>query len=370
MSFGNIIKKLRSDRNMTQEQLAEVLSISAQAVSRWETNIALPDISLLPILANFFDVTTDFLLEVDASSREKEIESLSEAAREYTTNGQWSKGVEILRKAIRKYPSAYKLSHELASALYCSPQETDTISDEHYEKLLQEVVSLEENVLENSKDTELRHDAIQLLCYAYPKLNMPEKAESLANTMPYAHQCREDLLVSVSDKTKRYRYQQEAILTHLQLMLSGITFNCAPLDDNTKPYTPEELILLNKKVIDILNIIFEDKNYGFFKQKIAWTYLDIAWFYAKINNRNETIKYLTLAKNQSIDNDKAVYKPTETYTCLIARGKEYGEVWHNINANDSMHQINEMDDKIYDFIRGDVEFKKIAEELRQYAHER
>lgn len=62
MSFGNIIKKLRSDRNMTQEQLAEVLSISAQAVSRWETNIALPDISLLPILANFFDVTTDFLL--------------------------------------------------------------------------------------------------------------------------------------------------------------------------------------------------------------------------------------------------------------------------------------------------------------------
>lgn len=267
MSFGNIIKKLRSDRNMTQEQLAEVLSISAQAVSRWETNIALPDISLLPILANFFDVTTDFLLEVDASSREKEIESLSEAAREYTTNGQWSKGVEILRKAIRKYPSAYKLSHELASALYCSPQETDTISDEHYEKLLQEVVSLEE-------------------------------------------------------------------------------------------------------VIDILNIIFEDKNYGFFKQKIAWTYLDIAWFYAKINNRNETIKYLTLAKNQSIDNDKAVYKPTETYTCLIARGKEYGEVWHNINANDSMHQINEMDDKIYDFIRDDVEFKKIAEELRQYAHER
>ncbi len=197
MSFGNIIKKLRSNRNMTQEQLAEVLSISAQAVSRWETNIALPDISLLPILANFFDVTTDFLLEVDASSREKEIESLSEAAREYTTNGQWSKGVEILRKAIRKYPSAYKLSHELASALYCSPQETDTISDEHYEKLLQEVVSLEENVLENSKDTELRHSAIQLLCYAYPKLNMPEKAESLANTMPYAHQCRRSACICI-----------------------------------------------------------------------------------------------------------------------------------------------------------------------------
>ena len=252
---------------MTQEQLAEVLSISAQAVSRWETNIALPDISLLPILANFFDVTTDFLLEVDASSREKEIESLSEAAREYTTNGQWSKGVEILRKAIRKYPSAYKLSHELASALYCSPQETDTISDEHYEKLLQEVVSLEENVLENSKDTELRHSAIQLLCYAYPKLNMPEKSGKSCkyNALCSSVQRRSACICIRQNQTIQISAGRN--LTHLQLMLSGITFNCAPLDDNTKPYTPEELILLNKKVIDILNIIFEDKNYGFLSKK-------------------------------------------------------------------------------------------------------
>ena len=369
MSFGNIIKKLRLDKNMTQEQLAEVLSISAQAVSRWETNIALPDISLLPILANFFDVTTDFLLDVDTSKREKEIELLLEAARKHTTKGQWSKGIEILRKAIRKYPSAYKLSHELASALFSSPQEMDTISGANYEKLLQEVASLEENVLENSKDMELRYGAIQLLCYVYPKLKMPEKAENLANTMPYAHQCREELLVSVSDKTKRYRYQQDATLTHLQLMLSGITCNCAPLDDNIKPYTPEESILLNTKVIDILNIIFEDKDYGFFSQKIAWTYLNIAWFYAKINNRSETIKYLILAKNQAISNDKTVYNPRETYTSLVTRGKEYGGVWHNIKANDSLHQINEMNDKTYDFVRDDIEFKNIIEELKQYASE-
>lgn len=125
MSFGNIIKKLRSDRNMTQEQLAEVLSISAQAVSRWETNIALPDISLLPILANFFDVTTDFLLEVDASSREKEIESMSEAAREYTTNGQWSKGVEILLKKlsenIRQHISC-RTSSQVLCIVHCKKQ--------------------------------------------------------------------------------------------------------------------------------------------------------------------------------------------------------------------------------------------------------
>ena len=65
MSFGETIKKLRRDLNMTQEKLAEMLSISPQAVSRWETNVAMPDISLLLPLANLFNVTTDFLLGMD-----------------------------------------------------------------------------------------------------------------------------------------------------------------------------------------------------------------------------------------------------------------------------------------------------------------
>ena len=47
MSFGKTIKKLRREREMTQEQLAEILSISPQAVSRWETDMAMPDISLI-----------------------------------------------------------------------------------------------------------------------------------------------------------------------------------------------------------------------------------------------------------------------------------------------------------------------------------
>lgn len=55
MSFGQIIKKLRRNADMTQEALAEFLSISPQAVSRWETDTALPDISLLAPIANLFD---------------------------------------------------------------------------------------------------------------------------------------------------------------------------------------------------------------------------------------------------------------------------------------------------------------------------
>ena len=64
MNFGETIKKLRKQKDMTQEQLAEYLNISPQAISRWEINSTLPDITLIPMLANIFDVTTDMLLGV------------------------------------------------------------------------------------------------------------------------------------------------------------------------------------------------------------------------------------------------------------------------------------------------------------------
>ncbi|MBQ3491453.1 MAG: helix-turn-helix transcriptional regulator, partial [Oscillospiraceae bacterium] len=62
MTIGTNIKRLRSAKNITQEQLAGYLGVSSQAVSRWECGTACPDISLLPQLADFFEITVDELL--------------------------------------------------------------------------------------------------------------------------------------------------------------------------------------------------------------------------------------------------------------------------------------------------------------------
>lgn len=72
MSFGTIIKKLRRERDLTQEELAENLSISPQAISRWETDVAMPDISLLPILCNYFVMVKQSLKRVPIITCEME----------------------------------------------------------------------------------------------------------------------------------------------------------------------------------------------------------------------------------------------------------------------------------------------------------
>ena len=68
---------------MTQEQLADILSISPQAVSRWETDAAMPDISLLPPIANLFNVTTDRLLGMEAYQKDLRKAEFDEAFHEY-----------------------------------------------------------------------------------------------------------------------------------------------------------------------------------------------------------------------------------------------------------------------------------------------
>ena len=62
MNFGKTLAELRKQKNMTQEELAAQLGVTAAAVSKWENGYTLPDILMLCALADHFGVTTDTLL--------------------------------------------------------------------------------------------------------------------------------------------------------------------------------------------------------------------------------------------------------------------------------------------------------------------
>jgi orotate phosphoribosyltransferase len=62
MMIGNNIKRIRQNKGMTQEQVGEVIGVSGQAVSKWENGSALPDIQILPKLAEYFGISIDELM--------------------------------------------------------------------------------------------------------------------------------------------------------------------------------------------------------------------------------------------------------------------------------------------------------------------
>ena len=76
MNIGEQIKFLRKEKKVTQEELAEYLHISSQAVSKWETGASSPDIDLLPKLAIFFGTSLDMLLDFDQSQVDAAVEAL------------------------------------------------------------------------------------------------------------------------------------------------------------------------------------------------------------------------------------------------------------------------------------------------------
>ena len=67
MNIGAKIRLLRKEKRVTQEELAEYLLVSSQAVSKWETGASSPDIDMLPKIAIFFGTSLDNLLDFDQS---------------------------------------------------------------------------------------------------------------------------------------------------------------------------------------------------------------------------------------------------------------------------------------------------------------
>lgn len=76
-SFGEFLKQKRLEKNLTQKELAEILFVSSSTISKWEKDVAHPDITLLPKLSNILDVTEHELItaSVDNSARQEKIQA-------------------------------------------------------------------------------------------------------------------------------------------------------------------------------------------------------------------------------------------------------------------------------------------------------
>ena len=103
LQFGDNLKRLRKQRELTQEQFAEKLGVSCQSVSRWELGVCYPDFELLPIIANCFEVTIDSLLSNDDISKERDKELFFEKLN--TFDYKDVEQLNLAKEYCYKYPS-------------------------------------------------------------------------------------------------------------------------------------------------------------------------------------------------------------------------------------------------------------------------
>ncbi len=108
INLGIKIKQLRKEHKLTQEMLAHALDVTPQAVSKWEMNLTYPDISLIPVIANYFEVSLDTLFDFDASKKNEKIQAIIDEANELFFENT-KECIAKIKTALAEYPENEKL---------------------------------------------------------------------------------------------------------------------------------------------------------------------------------------------------------------------------------------------------------------------
>lgn len=115
--IGENIRRCRQEKGMTQEMLAETLGVSFQAISRWETGAAYPDIEMLPRIARFFSVSMDQLMGTDRISMDEKKNEYRQRLQSLKTEGKYDEALLLWREMIYEYPRDWDVLIQFCSFL-------------------------------------------------------------------------------------------------------------------------------------------------------------------------------------------------------------------------------------------------------------
>ena len=266
MTMGQIIKKLRKGRGFTQEELAERLGVTYQAISKWENDSGMPDISQIVPLATIFDVSTDFLFGIDRTSETEEalkIVSTANSIQEYGKLDTYLKSYDILMDGLKKYPNNYIITYNcmnLGVSLSLS-DEGWFYAGERAEAIIPETIRQANFIITNSKNiSDILHARLNLVF-----LYSANKKFDLATTEARNFPVRADLtlyssMAIVNEYMGNYEREATYLCSNIEYSLQAFEDNIACLGKayyNSGNYT--DAIEVYERFFAVMKSIFKDE---------------------------------------------------------------------------------------------------------------
>lgn len=243
LMIGDNLKKLRRDRDLTQEEVAAHLGISYQAISKWERGDGYPDITMLPTLAHYFQVSVDELIGMDDISSAKKLDEINQEWQKNRAQGKHKENVELIRRALKTYPNHALLLIQLSASL----KRLDG-TEEQKREFLKESIMIHEQILRYCADSEVRGAALFNISDAYDRYGNYEKAIEYAHKLPNLYKTRETALVRIlKDDTEKNRVAKSA----LEPLAWLLAYHLTALSET------ENDIRYKEKILKILDILFE-----------------------------------------------------------------------------------------------------------------
>ncbi len=311
-ALGNRIKDLRKAKGFTQEEFADLIGISFQAVSKWERGESYPDITYLPAISRILNISIDELLGNTATCCENEIEHYLAIYDEYTFENQ-NEIYSQFEKAAKLYPNDLRIQIRYMDLInkVCARITAEQFENKDFDAFDKESKRIEYlYYLINNKctDDSIRLWAKRIMCehlmYRYDCRGFNEnditEYEKILNTLPSLYETREYVSLMKKDISIWYSLRENVINELLFILLRTLVSYCYYDDKTTVDY--------KIKVIEDINSLLEtfSKRFNLDKNAVQYIYNlgHLSKLYYQNNDYDKSYLYLEKCICEAIKFDK------------------------------------------------------------------
>ena len=271
MTFGQRLKAFRKNENWTQQDLAEMIGVSSQAISKWETDAGMPDISQIVPLSRALNVSTDILLGVIDDNDTKEFEKIYKKCIEIETLSpcKWppepkeaEKGFRLMYDYFCTHPTNPKAAKYLLDMTELYFGKFDIFDEATTVKECERFANC---IFRFSEDADLHAEARFLIASMYMRIGQKEKANEALSKMPFKYGDRAFFSAEVAklggDYSSVEKFCKQSFTYRARFLIKSISL-VALLPNKTI----QEQIELEEYILRIINALLSDGDYLPFNQ--------------------------------------------------------------------------------------------------------